>query len=311
LNCILQAKAWLCDLWKSALNPVCEIARALSRYELLNDHPAHSQLTLARLKAEISFLETNSPQFRRLNICSHPKDILPKIPKDVHIFSIQFNIEITCLYFLVKMPGELSKESFIFQKMPIDEFTRRKIFDLISKHNIWMQKTIRVVSNFGDSMTTGHEITGNNFNYLDKNAEKQESSLENKIKDLIIEFQDLFSSALNPSTPIGKYSEQLLLSKSESKCILFIDPKLQDIPWEGFAIFDCFNKKLSRDFSLHFLHHRLSAANVYFNSLPTSTIKYAVDPFLEDMGQDGMKKCFEELKNANNLVSKWLPIGIK
>ena len=117
-------------------------------------------------------------------------------------------------------------------------------------------------------------------------------------------FHSLASSLTSTTVAGGK--------KIEPSVVLLLEPGLQTLPWEGLSFFqgtyspssssDLPSGKqspvapfysISRDFSIHFFHHRMKAIAADLNlpaliNLPSSSVRYAVDPFDEDAGNQAV-----------------------
>jgi hypothetical protein len=113
---------------------------------------------------------------------------------------------------------------------------------------------------------------------------------------------------------------------------MFVDVSLQWLPWEAMQLLAPFEGCTSRDFSLHLFHHRLQAlttppavdppalvaAPAVGLSVPSSGVRYIVDPLEEDQGnksegtaRDSMTQTVSDLLARPEAVgggAKWLKV---
>jgi hypothetical protein len=109
---------------------------------------------------------------------------------------------------------------------------------------------------------------------------------------------------------------------ASSSVMLLLDPSLQALPWEGLEFFNkYFQGRISRDFSIHMLGHRLASfatpgGKGQIPPIVSSAVKIAVDLFGEDTDcnregyqRDSISKVVTTLKGVATGGAKWTSIG--
>jgi len=80
------------------------------------------------------------------------------------------------------------------------------------------------------------------------------------------------------------FNELVTMYADRMSLVLLLDPLLQALPMEALNICNLFDGRISRDFSLHVFHHRLTSVTV--TSIPPGNMKYLIDPLQEDQGSE-------------------------
>jgi len=326
---------WLFEKWTAALNPECEISAALKRLETLTSstflgNSMKTDIVENAIISEETFLRYASVPYRRLDVSTDPLEIVQKsIPSTSVVITIQFGAQDQNLYVSLVPGGSTDtgndveeSSKIIVDELAFDEEMMRKLEEMVRSHRIWSSKIARMCSTLGDSMIADHDILDETFSYEDKELEKQERETERRLGLLLRDLDVLLEPILGPNSKIGT-----ALSRNEEvnnykfdDIMLLLDSRFCSLPWEGLVVFDQYEGRVYRDFSLHLYGHRTGTLfgpnGVNAGSTATvqaSSVKYTVDPFQEDsaigVGYKGMRASFDDLKSGSPNISKWTILG--
>lgn len=160
---------------------------------------------------------------------------------------------------------------------------------LVEQHRQWREDVTKFSSQFGfdlseDAILDNRQQAGD----LPPGtvAQKAERALEERMRALLEDLEMIVSPLLGPQTVLGNALLSLPSAQSPNQQQLFlvVDSFLQTLPWEGLAIFDKESLAICREFSIHFLHHRLAANSSLSPSstISAASVKYVADPWQDE-----------------------------
>ena len=248
-----------------------------------------------QISLEQNFLKTSSAAWRRLDVIKDPSVILLDVPATTFMFCIQFCPHQKTLYCCIgrskpdaptNNPYEASGE-WCVDKIQLSEDSRRMLEVIKSEHSLWKEDTTKFVAAFGDNMAPEQDLDGIESQYPDKRLRKTEGALEERIRALLSDIDTI----LSPLLGAGGVIDNFMNGKTDgaSTLMLLLDPTLQALPWEGLEFFNkYFQGRISRDFSVHMLGHRLASfatpgGKGQIPPIASSSIKAAIDLFGEDV----------------------------
>lgn len=324
----ISCREWLYKIWRAALIPNTPVSCALNRLEQSINTIAPTAATSKQIALESSFLSASSPAWRRLDINMDPAAIISKIPVNTMVMCIQMCPYSKVLYVGIGLPAAAGSQPYSVEgkwyidKMQVSEANRRMLDTFVTTQAAWQYDVYKFVSQYGDNVAPDQDFEGVESNYGDLRQRKFENSIEERLRGLLHDIEDMFAPLIGPgsnldifmkdvqsaSTPAVSYSLQLLL-----------DPSLQSLPWEGLAFMkQHFNNRVSRDFSIHLFGHRLTTV-AQTPVVSSSTVKTVIDPYGDDDGnrtegyqRDGIHHTMQTLTSSMAAGgAKWSSLGKK
>lgn len=177
----------------------------------------------------------------------------------------------------------------LIDQMPLLGDDVRKVRILVEQHRQWREDVTKFASQFGFELSE-EAILDNRQQAGDLPpgtvSQKAERALEERMRALLEDLEMIVSPLLGPQSVLGNalLSQSSAQSPNQQQLFLVVDSFLQTLPWEGLAIFDKESLAISREFSLHFLHHRLLANSSFSSSsaISAASVKYVADPWQDE-----------------------------
>lgn len=146
----------------------------------------------------------------------------------------------------------------VMDKMVLTEADRRKLQVLLDQQRHWKTDVLKFCAQYCEEIKAGSDLDdAAPTPQLMTVVQKAERALDERLRALLDDLQALMLPLLGPSTPLGTALSAAQVAGQPQQCVLLLDAWLQALPWEGIDLFDNLEAAKSRDFSLHFLHHRL------------------------------------------------------
>lgn len=345
----IAAREWLMRVWRNALVPTSEIFHSLNRLDSLEKQFRPAAALQNQINLEQTFLKTSSAAWRRLDVTKDPSTILLDVPATTFMFCLQFCPHQKTLYCCIGRskpdaptnpnPYDASGD-WCVDKIQLSEDSRRMLEVMKTEHSVWKDDTTKFIAAFGDNMSPEQDLDGIESQYPDKRLRKTEAALEERIRALLADIDNIFSPLLGA----GGVLDSFVSGKADgaSSVMMLLDPSLQALPWEGLDFFTKYfqgniarlvvllsssllhyhSGRISRDFSLHMLGHRLSSfatpgGKGQLPPIASSAIKAAVDLYGEDMDcsregyqRDSITKVVTTVKSTVATGgSKWGSVG--
>ena len=235
--------------------------------------------------------------------------------------------------------------------MKIGEQARRDLHTIRVQHRQWLADMTKFIASNGENAPSNFDLAGATSKHASKNLLKAERALEERLRALVCDMERTLEALLGQESPAQMFIRNLQLAAhkarvaagaktppkpakgapaagqattasnakdienhSDLSLLLFVDPTLQELPWEAMEFAEGFDGQVARDFSLHLYHHRLltlygspllppgaatdkealSAAQETATaqaqgglapiSLSPASVRYLVDPLGEDSG---------------------------
>ena len=314
----IMSRDWMLQNWSSALNPNSEVATSLRRLTELEKSHYPRKESQPQLVTELSFLESTSSAWRRLNIDADPAAILGKVPASTAFCCLQMCPTQSALYITAGIPEGASDSPFKVTgkwnmvKMDLVERDRSLLLTLVSQQRKWNEEATKFVAMFGEQVTKDQDLVGHDATFGSK-IMKHERALEERMRALLSDMEQILAPALGEGAEFHTFLKNLSPDDENLSLMLFVDPSLQDLPFEGLGFCKLFGGQVGRDFSLHLFGHRLDKFDQAI--VNASTIKTVLDPYQDDAGSklDGFEResilqVVNQLQDGVAGFAKWSPL---
>eukprot|EP00606_Chrysophyceae_sp_TOSAG23-5_P000442 GSChrysophyteH2.ASY1.ANO1.1084.1 assembled CDS len=313
------AREWLLHNWTDSLNPKSEIAASLRRLDELESANFPSKDAKPQIYAELAFLQDASPAWRRLNVEADPAAILGKMAPSTAVLCLQICPTQTAIYIAAGIPEVGDPESpyrasgtWNMMKMDLTEHDRRLLLTLVLQQRKWCEDVSKFVAMFGEQVTREQDLVGFDAAFGSK-VMKSERALEERIRALTSDMEQVLAPAFGEGTDFYNFLKSLNPEDEQLSLQLFLDPALQDLPFEALNACSLFGGQISRDFSLHMLGHRLDKYSGV--TCDASLVKTVLDPFGDDSGstlegfeRESISQIAGHLKSEAVGSAKWTPL---
>jgi hypothetical protein len=336
----IASREWLLNIWRDSLIPTSETACSLGRLENLEKQLTPTYASKLQIDVELSFLNSSNSSWRRLDVSSNPATILSKLPTSIVVLSIQFCPRLKTLYACAGVPSQTSVNadnftaggSWTVDKIDLSEDSRRILQTLKKEHALWREDLTKFISTFGENIAYDEDLEGIESKFSDKRLKKTEAALEERFRALLLDLESIMLPILGQGSEIDSFiGSKICESTSELSLLFFIDPLLQNLPWEGLEMVSTkFNGRVARDFSIHMTGHRLNtllapevggkavADPNQLVPISSMSVKTFIDPFGDELGnttegyeRESITEIVENIKNNVALGgSKWGTIGL-
>ena len=288
----LSARDFMLDVWKNSLNPTSEAAATIKRIEKLETQYLPNTESMIQLITERAYLQKIAPAAKRLLCTTPPSEILEKIPTTVTLVSIQLCSRAKTLYVGCGSSDASGEDTRTWKldRLELSERSRRRLQELLTVHNMWTTDATKFVAKFGDAMSFDQILNGIKSKFADKAMDAAENMLEARLNQTLTDLYECLLPLIGPKSVLQQILTSLNTvnedgSSNNNNIMLLIDHRIQNLPWEGLALFNSFQGRISRDFSLHMLGHRVHYS---FNdgdmNIKSSSMRVVVDPFRDDEG---------------------------
>jgi hypothetical protein len=160
-------------------------------------------------------------------------------------------------------------------KLELSETSRRELQVILSQHKAWLTEATKFITMCGEAAPTDFDLDGATSKYESKNVRKAERALDEKLRALVEDMERMLGPLFGESSRLAKFVQTWVAGNPQfsalSSMVLLVDPALQSLPWEALQLAAPFKGRVSRDFSLHMLHHRLCGLTLPVLPLTTTT----------------------------------------
>lgn len=281
MNLLMYQSCEACDhmqsLLHSCLEPSSVQSLHLRRMKRLSKF--HSNAPSNSLPFQLSqlYMDQQSDAFKRMTLGTTPVDaIVAALPPSYRIVSLQFSPEKCFLYAVLVAAG--SDKRCTMSRM---EFTRDHaavLDDLVKRLEVWRASIPTLLIGLEEELSRDETfdfvgMTVPPVLSLTSERDALEKELSAIIRETVELFQPLFS---HPALQAEMKSEL-----PGNSLVLLVDRALSVLPLESLPFFDG-AESIARDFSIHMLHHRVSAVKT--QPVRRDEVRTVVDPHKDDSG---------------------------
>jgi hypothetical protein len=278
----LVQRTFMRGVWVAALNPMSEVAATLRRVEVLEALALPTIESQIQLTTERAYMRRLAPAWLRLD-CSEPAaEVIAKLPAPTAWLTVQFCARDAVLFVGFGACDDEGVRQWTLDRITLQESSRRLLQQLTSAHADWIPDTTRFVAAYGDSTSAEQILAGTSSPHGDASMDKAERSLEKRLCATLASMDDVLASVVGEGSPVGAaLAAHAAANDGASALLLAVDAKIQDLPWEGLSAFVGYEGRISRDYSIHLLGHRLSDEG---DTVVADKVRIVVDPFGDDDG---------------------------
>jgi hypothetical protein len=331
-----QAKIMLKNLWLSSLTQRTELLNIFRRVKYFEAMNYPNLNCFKAYQSDQNVLKLTAPAFKRLSISADPNDIMNSVEPyySQSLFcSLQLCPQRRFIYLCLgrksaSIPPSKDPKSpipeaynenknYFFDKIELTEENRRLLQTILEQQKLWQLDVSKFISLNGDNYFDNDDMEPENPSVEKTVHQKVERALSERFKALVIDLETIFGSLVGKSSRGYKFISEFLTEKGAASgqwnLTLLVDVSLQILPWEALPfVEDFFHLKSNRDFSLHMVYHRsqtLSQAQA--GPVNSSSVRYIVDSFQEDVDTKLNGKERKSLVNSWSAISRKVPGGNK
>ncbi|KAJ0410468.1 hypothetical protein P43SY_002800 [Pythium insidiosum] len=214
------------------------------------------------------FLEQQSDLYKRMAVVTPVDAVLAALPANVRVLCLQFSPDGCFLYVCL-----MNSEGFaVMARMESTDTKLTLLAELKQRVETWR----RDVSNATASTETSATSDAAEFESVE-DSNTVSDALENEFSSIVRGMNEFFSPLWDHSV----LSSALQAELPGNHLVLLVDRALEFLPLGALAPLGSADA-ISRDFSLHMLHHRLAAVKA--QPLRRDDIRVAIDPRHDDAG---------------------------
>lgn len=243
------------------------------------------------------YMDQQSDAFKRMGTATSVDVAIASIPPNYRLLCLQFSPD-KCFLFATLL--NVSEKHCTMARMEVTDTFASNLNHITQRLMAWRASSGKVLLSFEDKYANDEY-----FDYVGVNAP---DSLASERDVLESEFSDIIADTANLLEPLLSHAAMQAQLKSDiagNPLLLLLDRELAALPLEALPALESADS-VTRDFSIHMLHHRLSAVKA--QPLRRDEVRTIVDPHQEDNGgTDGqnMRAVVTEICTSTGSTLLW------